>query len=42
MSTNFLPPEVAQLTEATSIALAQSIEQVAIKTPLSEKPIATS
>lgn len=42
MSTNFLPPEIAQLTEATSIALAKSIEQVAIKTPLSEKPIATS
>ncbi len=42
MSTNFLPPEIAQLTEETSIALAQSIEQVTIKTPLSEKPIATS
>src|SRR4028119_246672 len=42
MSTNFLPTGIAHLTESTSIALAQSIEQVTIKTPLSEKPIATS
>ncbi|MGB7440030.1 MAG: alpha/beta hydrolase [Coleofasciculaceae cyanobacterium] len=42
MSTNFLPPEVSQLTESTSIALAQSIEKKSIITPLSEQPIATS
>lgn len=42
MLTGFLPPEIAQLTESTSIALAQSIEQIAIETPLSEQPILTT
>lgn len=42
MSTNFLPPEIAQLTEATSIAFAQSIQQVTITTPLSQQPISTT
>lgn len=42
MSTRFLPPEIAQLTESTSIALAQSIEQIAIQTPLSEQAILTT
>lgn len=42
MSTNFLPPEVAQLTEATSIDFAQSIEQITITTPLNKQPIATT
>lgn len=39
MSTNFLPSEIAQLTESTSIALAQSIEQTLLLTPLSPQPI---
>ena len=42
MSTSFLPSEIAQLTESTSIALAQSIEQVSITTPLNPQPIATT
>jgi pimeloyl-ACP methyl ester carboxylesterase len=42
MSTNFLPSEIAQLTESTSIALAQSIQQIAITTPLSKQPITTT
>jgi pimeloyl-ACP methyl ester carboxylesterase len=42
MSTNFLPSEITQLTESTSIALAQSIEQIPIMTPLSEQPVATT
>lgn len=42
MSNNFLPPEIAQLTEETSIAFAQNIQQVAIKTPLNQQPIATT
>lgn len=42
MSTSFLPPEIAQLTEPTSIALAQSIQQIPIMTPLSESPITTT
>ena len=42
MSTSFLPSEIAQLTESTSIALAQSIEQIPITTPLSKQPIATT
>jgi pimeloyl-ACP methyl ester carboxylesterase len=42
MSTNFLPSEIAQLTESTSIALAQSIERIPIMTPLSEQPVATT
>lgn len=42
MSTSFLPPEIAQLTEPTSIALAQSIQKIPIMTPLSESPITTT
>lgn len=42
MSTNFLPSEIAQLTESTSIAFAQSIQQVTITTPLSQQPITTT
>ena len=42
MSTNFLPPEIAQLTEATSIALAENIKQIPITTSLSQQPIATT
>jgi pimeloyl-ACP methyl ester carboxylesterase len=42
MLPSFLLPEIAQLTESTSIALAQSIEQIAIETPLSEQPILTT
>lgn len=38
----FLPPDVAQLTEATSIALAQQIQRQPISTPLSETAIATA
>jgi pimeloyl-ACP methyl ester carboxylesterase len=41
MSTSFLPPTIAQLTESTSIALAQSIQQIPIATPLSVQPIPT-
>lgn len=42
MSTNFLPPEIAYLTEATSMAIAQSIQQISITTPLSQQPIVTT
>jgi pimeloyl-ACP methyl ester carboxylesterase len=42
MSISFLPPEIAQLTESTSITLAQSIEQSLITTPLCELPIPTT
>jgi pimeloyl-ACP methyl ester carboxylesterase len=42
MSTNFLPVEIAQLTESTSIALAQSIQRIEITTPISTQPIPTS
>lgn len=42
VSTSFLPSDIAQLTESTSIALAQSIEQIPITTPLSQQPIATT
>lgn len=42
MSAKFLPSEIAQLTEPTSIALAQSIEQISITTPLSNQAIATT
>jgi pimeloyl-ACP methyl ester carboxylesterase len=41
MFTN-LPSEITQLTESTSIALAQSIQQIAITTPLSQQPITTT
>jgi pimeloyl-ACP methyl ester carboxylesterase len=39
---NFLPAAVKELTEATSIYLARSIEQVAITTPLNPEPVITS
>ena len=42
MLNNFLPPEIAQLTESTSITLAQSIEQTLLPTSLSKQPIATT
>jgi len=42
MSINFLPAEIAQLTESTSIALAQSIQQILLTTPLSTQPIPTT
>lgn len=42
MSTSFLPSEIAQLTESASIALAHSIEQASITTPLNPQPIATT
>jgi pimeloyl-ACP methyl ester carboxylesterase len=37
-----LPPEASSLTEATSIALAQKIQQACIATPLSKDSIATT
>ncbi|MGL5921803.1 alpha/beta fold hydrolase [Chroococcidiopsis sp.] len=42
MFAQFLPHLVTQLTEATSIALAQNIQQQAIATPLSQEAIATT
>ncbi len=42
MEANFLPELVEQLTEPTSIALAQSIQRTAIATPLSDSAIATA
>lgn len=42
MPVNFLPKAIAQLTEPTSIALAQSIQREAITTPLTPEPIATT
>ncbi|NES19202.1 MAG: alpha/beta hydrolase [Symploca sp. SIO3E6] len=42
MLQNFLPPEIAELTESTSIALAESIEQTRLPTSLSKQPIATT
>lgn len=42
MFASSLPSAVAQLTEPASIALVQSIEQIAIATPLSEQPINTA
>lgn len=42
MFANFLPTEVSQLTEVTSIALARQITRQAIATPLSPNPIATA
>lgn len=38
----FLPTSVSQLTEATSIAFAQAIEQTPISTPLSAEPVPTT
>lgn len=42
MVASFLPPDVTQLTEATSIALVQSLERTDITTPLCAQPIATA
>ncbi|MDM9382846.1 alpha/beta hydrolase [Chlorogloeopsis sp. ULAP01] len=42
MFPSFIPTAVQQLTESTSIALAQSVEQIAITTPLSSQPILTT
>lgn len=42
MFPSFLPITVGDLTESTSIALAQSIEQIALATPLSTQPITTT
>lgn len=42
MFPSFLPPEVQQLTETTSIALAQGIQRTEVTTPLSPDPIVTS
>jgi pimeloyl-ACP methyl ester carboxylesterase len=42
MPASFLPKSIAQLTESTSIALAENIQQEAIATPLSPEPIATA
>ncbi|MEB3292857.1 MAG: alpha/beta hydrolase [Synechococcales bacterium] len=42
MFASFLPQETQQLTEATSIALAQAITRTEIQTPLSPAPIATA
>jgi hypothetical protein len=42
MFASFLPAAVRQLTEPSAIALAQSIEQIAISTPLSTQPINTT
>ncbi|MBE9038510.1 alpha/beta fold hydrolase [aff. Roholtiella sp. LEGE 12411] len=42
MFPNFLPTAVGQLTEPASIALAQSIQSLAIATPLSNQPITTT
>lgn len=42
MFASFLPPDVSQLTEATSIALAQAIERVAIDSTLGPESIDTA
>lgn len=42
MFPTFLPTTVGELTEPSSIALAQSIEQIALVTPLSTQPITTT
>ncbi|NJM70136.1 MAG: alpha/beta hydrolase [Scytonema sp. RU_4_4] len=42
MFPSFLPTTVSTLTESSSIALAQSIEQIALTTPLSTQPITTT
>ncbi len=42
MIASFLPPESAQLTEATSIALIRSLERTDISTPLGASPIPTA
>lgn len=42
MFPNFIPPSANNLTESTSIALIESIERIAIATPLSDDAIATT
>jgi len=42
MFPSFLPTTIGALTESTSIALAQSIEQIALATPLTTQPITTT
>ncbi|WP_293148044.1 MULTISPECIES: alpha/beta hydrolase [unclassified Microcoleus] len=42
MPASFLPKSIAQLTESTSISLAQNIQQEAITTPITQEPIATT
>lgn len=42
MNPSFFSPEIAQLTEQTSITFAQNIKQSSITTPLSNQPIATT
>lgn len=42
MFTRFLPSEVDQLTESTSIALVESLQRQPIATPLSQQPIETA
>lgn len=42
MFPKFLPAAVAQLSDATSIALAQQIQQTAIATPLSDRAVTTT
>jgi len=42
MPASFLPKSIAQLTESTSIALAQSLQRSAITTSLTSEPIATT
>jgi len=42
MPASFLPKSIAQLTESTSIALAQSLQRSAITTSLTTEPIATT
>ncbi len=42
MFPDFLPAAVSGLTAATSIDMAQRIQQVAVLTPLSDRPIATT
>ena len=42
MFPKFLPTGVEQLTESASIALAQTVEQTPLITPLSKQPINTT
>lgn len=42
MFASFLPSNVTQLTEETSIALVQAIQRIEVQTPLALSPIATS
>ena len=42
MFPSFLPTEIAQLTESTSIALAENIQQIPVTTSLSNQPVLTT